>query len=163
MQSAPCRTGAVDRPNGLPFPCARLPSLALAIACFAAPLAGCAPPYYDDDFSRPRARSEARVPLPRAALLSPQSPPDCGERNGGDQPTARSAPKRVTDAVVPEAASAAMVPPGPAADRDVELAARIKLEYERECYRQAELRVRERLRQLQSSVGETIKPVDRAQ
>jgi len=56
-----------------------------------------------------------------------------------------------------------MVPPGPAADRDVELAARIKLEYERECYRQAELRVRERLRQLQSSVGETIKPVDRAQ
>jgi hypothetical protein len=62
--------------------------------------------------------------------------------------------------VFPESASAAMVPPSPDADRSAELALRIKLEYERECYRQAEKRVRDRLRQLQGSVSETIKSIN---
>lgn len=163
MRSGPCRAEAVNRPDRSLSLRAHLPSLALAIACFVAPFAGCVPAYYEDDFPRPRARSQEKVPLPRAALLSPQGPPDCGEGIAGDQRTAGSDPKRTTGAAVPDAVSAAMVPPGAAVDRDLELAARIKLEYERECYRQAEMRVRERLRQLQSSVGETIKAIDRTQ
>jgi hypothetical protein len=56
-----------------------------------------------------------------------------------------------------------MVPPKADADRNAELAVRIKLEYERECYRQAEIRVRDRLRQLQGSVSETIKSINRVE
>jgi hypothetical protein len=48
-------------------------------------------------------------------------------------------------------------------ERNAELALRIKLEYERECYRQAEMRVRQRLHLLQSSVGETVKSVNRTE
>jgi hypothetical protein len=55
------------------------------------------------------------------------------------------------------------VPPSPEVERNAELALRIKLEYERECYRQAEMRVRERLHQLQSSIGETVKSVNRTE
>jgi hypothetical protein len=69
----------------------------------------------------------------------------------------------MASAVVPEPASAAMVPPSPDADRNAEMALRIKLEYERECYRQAEARVRERLHQLQSSISETVKSVNRSE
>jgi len=43
------------------------------------------------------------------------------------------------------------------------MALRVKLEYERACYRQAEIQVRKRLRQLQGSVGETIKSAKRAE
>jgi uncharacterized protein (UPF0548 family) len=45
-------------------------------------------------------------------------------------------------------------------DPNAALAMRIKLEYERECYRQAEERVRARLQELQGSVKETIKSVN---
>jgi hypothetical protein len=65
--------------------------------------------------------------------------------------------------LVTEPASAAMVPPKVDADRNAELAVRIKLEYERECYRQAEIRVRDRLGQLQGSVSETIKSIHRTE
>lgn len=44
-----------------------------------------------------------------------------------------------------------------------DLAARIALEYERACYKQAEIRVRARLTKLQLSVSETIKPPERRQ
>jgi hypothetical protein len=54
-----------------------------------------------------------------------------------------------------------MMPPNADGDRNAELALRIKLEYERECYRQAEIRVRDRLRQLQGSVSESIKSINR--
>jgi hypothetical protein len=38
-----------------------------------------------------------------------------------------------------------------AGDANADLALRIKLEYERECYRQAEVRMRDRVKQLQTS------------
>jgi hypothetical protein len=69
----------------------------------------------------------------------------------------------MASAVTPEPASPATVPPSPEVERNAELALRIKLEYERECYRQAEMRVRQRLHQLQSSVGETVKSVNRTE
>jgi hypothetical protein len=58
------------------------------------------------------------------ALLSPQSPPDCEYRAPDDA--------KVLDA---------------------EVLARLKLEYEKQCYQQAEAKVRNRLRQLQVLVS----------
>jgi hypothetical protein len=143
--------------------CATFRALVLVIAFCGAAVSGCAPPYHEDDFARPRVRSEAKVPLPRAVLLSPQGPPDCGETNTADPRAAAEDSKQLTSTVATEAASGAMVPPKADADRNAELAVRIKLEYERECYRQAEIRVRDRLRQLQGSVSETIKSINRVE
>jgi len=83
--------------------------------------------------------SRTRIPLPDQALLTTQPEPDCEAK-----PTA------------PDAAKSEQ-PSDPNAD----LALRIKLEYERECYRRAEMRVRERLQRLQSSTANTIKAVKR--
>ena len=83
------------------------------------------------------------VPLPSQALLAPQGTPDCEGKGQGQQLAS-------TDA-------SAVVAPRPETNAD--LALRIKLEYERECYRQAEARVREQLRKLQASTSETIKAV----
>ena len=46
-------------------------------------------------------------------------------------------------------------------DNDASLTQRMMLEFERECYRQAEMRARERLRRLQGSVAGTIKAIKR--
>jgi hypothetical protein len=51
-------------------------------------------------------------------------------------------------------AEAAGKPPAAAGDGNAELALRIRLEYERECYRQAELRVRRQLKRLQAAIAE---------
>jgi hypothetical protein len=161
MQSAPYRAEAVNRHDIFASLCAASRALVLAITFLGAAVSGCAPLYHDDDFARPRTRSESRVPLPRAALLSPQGAPDCGEAKTADPRPVAGDSKRMASTVVPEPASAAMVPPKAEADRDAELALRVKLEYERECYRQAEIRVRDRLRQLQGSVSETIKSINR--
>ena len=163
MQSGPCRAEAVSRHGIFASRRAASRALVVAITALGAAVSGCAPPYHDDDFARPRTRSESRVPLPRAALLSPQSAPDCEEPKTADARPTAGDPKRMASTVVPEPASAAMVRPNPDADKNAELALRVKLEYERECYRQAEIRVRDRLRQLQSSVSETIKSVNRTE
>jgi hypothetical protein len=68
-------------------------------------------------------RNAQRIPTVRA-LLSPQSPPDCEYRAAEG-----------------------------AATLDAEVLARLKLEYERHCYQQAEAEVRNRLRQLQVRVS----------
>jgi len=44
---------------------------------------------------------------------------------------------------------------------DADDAAHKKLDYELQCYRRAEIVVRSRLRQLQASVGDTIKAIKR--
>lgn len=41
------------------------------------------------------------------------------------------------------------------------LSQRIKLEYERNCFQQAEMRLREQLLQLQAAIGKTIRSVKR--
>jgi hypothetical protein len=69
----------------------------------------------------PQAHAEARICRPEAALLSPQSPPDCVFRRG-DLKTA-----------------------------DPDLWAKLKIEYERQCYESAERQVRERLARLQAA------------
>jgi hypothetical protein len=151
----------------------------VAAALCAAALAGCAPAYSDyadavTDKSVARSKRQARhkpVPLPSQALLEPQSKPDCGEAAAAalaDKP--KGAPTRLAERAgaepspgsdaAPQAASAA-APPQP--DPNADLALRIKLEYERECYRMAEMRVRERLRKLQASTSETVKAVKQLQ
>jgi hypothetical protein len=75
-------------------------------------------------FAAAAARRHAqRIPTVRA-LLSPQSPPDCEYRA-----------------------------PDEAVTLDKEVLARLRLEYERHCYQQAEAEVRNRLRQLQVRVS----------
>jgi hypothetical protein len=48
-------------------------------------------------------------------------------------------------------------------DSNVALGLRIRLEYERDCYRRAEIQARDRLHRLQAAVGKTIKTVKRVE
>jgi hypothetical protein len=75
------------------------------------------------------------IPVPDAALLAPQPVPRC-EGKARQQPAA-----------APEAG--------------VDTAAVAKLDYERQCYRHAELIARNRLNKLQASVQETVKAIKR--
>jgi hypothetical protein len=119
------------------------------------------------------AKTAAKIPLPSRTLLTPQAEPKCDDVKSATASikTANADPNRMaaTDAasetakaVTPQSQSAtsAGAPPPAAADAEAGLSLRIKLEYERECYRQAELRARGRLNQLQESVGTTIKAVE---
>jgi hypothetical protein len=123
--------------------CARCAIVACALS-----LAGCAQAYSDYTESvsdRPaigprRHVAKKAIPLPNQALLAAPGKPDC-EASGQ------------------QLASAAAVPSSSLSEKTADLALRIKLEYERECYRQAESRVREQLRKLQASASETIMAV----
>ena len=157
------QSGAVYRHEKFPSQCTAWRALALTVTLFAPAVSGCAFPFHAEDLARPRSRSASRPSLPRAALLSPQRPPDCGEANTADPGPAALGPKRAASTVGVEPTSVAMMPPKADEDRSADLALRIKLEYERECYRQAEIRVRDRLRQLQGAVSETIKSVNRTE
>jgi hypothetical protein len=153
----------------------RLSRRVCAVVAVAVAVCGCTPIYYDTDLvmsdaatpsPRSASRAKQRVPLPSASLLRPLAPPDCGEAPAADPQPAAKDPNRTASAAVVEQASTARPQPRPDAERtdhDGELALRIKLEYERECYRQAEARARERLLQLQSSIGETVKSVHRVE
>ena len=79
----------------------------------------------------------ASIPLPGRALLTPPPDFDCEFKAGA-----------------PDDAGGA-----PRAQADIDAALRVKLDYERQCYRHAEMILRDGLRQLQASVGETIKSV----
>ncbi len=87
----------------------------------AAALVGCVQASPPPAVTIPQAHVEAQLCRPEAALLSPQSPPDCVFRRG-DLKTA-----------------------------DPDLWAKLKVEYERQCYAAAERRVRERLTRLQTA------------
>lgn len=157
----------------LASPCAAswVLGVAVTLAIFALP--GCVPVYYVAEYTEaadagPRARTRAKpsVPVPKPALLAPQGPPDCGEVKAAELKAATADPKRMANAMGGEQASVADVlsnaGPEPS-DPNAALAMRIKLEYERECYRQAEERVRARLQELQGSVKETIRSVNHAE
>jgi hypothetical protein len=75
-----------------------------------------------------------RIPFPDRALLASPREPDCEGKpsaSGGDS-----------------------------SSNDV-LALRIKLEYDKECYRVAEMNMRERLKRLQASMAETVRALRR--
>lgn len=115
----------------------RLLLLLLAAGFIAFGLLGCAA----NDAEQAGSVSNARphIPLPKRALLAPPKEPACdltGPRaNDGDGRT------------VAQAGS------------NAGLSQRIALEYERDCYQQAELRMRQRLLRLQAAVGSTMRAV----
>jgi hypothetical protein len=147
----------------------RVASCALAAVTLAiSPMSGCAPVHLAADLAeaadagpRKRPRTKPRVASPKAALLAPQAPPDCGEAKTAE-PNAKPMARAMAGKPAP-AADALPNTGGEPADPEAVLALRIKLEYERECYRQAEARVRARLQELQGSVKETIKPDNSAE
>src|SRR5262245_25377434 len=78
------------------------------------------------------AKAKPKGQTANRALQETPGEPDCGAQKG-------AAPR--SEASMTEGAG----------DPNADLALRIKLEYERECYRQAEARMRDRVKQLQTS------------
>ena len=79
-------------------------------------------------YSEPRRHADFRICQPDAALLVPQPPPDCEFKGAGNK-------------VV-----------------DPDELARLKIEYERQCYQKAEKAARDRLSLLQASSACAIEP-----
>ena len=105
--------------------------------------------------SAQRAANAKKIPLPDRALLETRPAPDC---------EARAMQRTDKDRRVDTASLAKpTIPEDVSADPNADLALRIKLEYERECYRQAERRVRDQLQSLQASTTQTIDAVKRAE
>jgi hypothetical protein len=80
------------------------------------------------------------IPLPNRALLTPPAEFNCELK-----------------AVSPDEAPGQSSPGLPPAQADADTALRAKLDYERQCYRHAEMILRDRLLLLQAQTGETIK------
>src|SRR6201995_5647723 len=93
----------------------------LVLACVLAGGAQGSPPNPPPAATTPQAHAETQLCRPEAALLLPQSAPDCVFRRG-DLKTA-----------------------------DPDLWAKLKIEYERQCYQAAEKRVRGQLARLQAA------------
>jgi hypothetical protein len=92
-------------------------------------------------------RGQPRIPVPAAALLKAQPAPACEYRASNPVATLTpGSPKGGSDDATTEAA-----------------ALRTKLDYERQCYRHAEMIVRQRLEALQVAVRGTIRAIDREQ
>jgi len=87
---------------------------------------------------------QARIPIPSASLLKQQPEPLCEYR-----PSEKSETRALDSSKGGD----------PAADA---AALRTKLDYERQCYRHAEMIARQRLHALQASVGTTISAIQRA-
>ena len=134
----------------------RPPPVLAAIVC-ALVLGGCATqelkvddvyggyyPANSADSVAPKRVAKAK-PKAAAGLIAPcwrrRLSPDCGVQNSPGRPQTASAARELTTQSIPDSAG----------DPNADLAMRIKLEYERECYRQAEARTRDRLKQLQTS------------
>jgi hypothetical protein len=139
----------------------------LAAFGWAAALGGCAQDF-DEDYGvyhstssitpQRTAKVKPKIPMPDRALLETPAEPDCG---AGQIPRRAGRPESAT-------ATAGLATPAAgeevtANDANADLALRIKLEYERECYRQAEARMRDRLKLLQASTTQTMKAVKGAE
>ena len=138
-------------------------------------LLGCAAEYSQHD-SSPR-RAKLAILLPERALLQPQGEPGCelkaSQEEGGDGAEQRGKPlaTRVANLADHEpsvrAGGQPPVPPSESnrklgqVDPNGALGLRIRLEYERDCFRRAEMQARDRLHRLQAAVGKTIKSVKR--
>jgi hypothetical protein len=150
----------------------------LAAAIFIAGLAVCAlsscSKYDMVAYSGP-----ARIPLPKRTLLEPPPEPNCmteAARPGGygsnlpglehhRTAIAGLAAAGMTDTLDAPATATPLQSGSMLAQTDpnLGLSLRIRLEYERDCYRRAEIRARERLLQLQRAVSRTAKAVKRTE
>src|SRR5262249_5018282 len=110
------------------------------------------------DYSQQGSRSQSAksvIPLPERTLMQPQGEPGC-ELEAPQEKSGHGAEQRQ--------------PPAPPLDPhrkqaqgepNAALGLRIKLEYERDCFRRAEMQTRDRLHRLQAAVGKTIRTVKR--
>src|SRR5262245_17882874 len=135
----------------------RLPlriSISLVSLC-AFLLLGCASEY-GQQVGKPRS-TKVEIPLPERALLQPQGEPGCelkaSQEEGGEGAEQRGKP-------LPHPPAESNRKLGQVGS-NAALGLRIKLEYERDCFRRAEIQARDRLHQLQAAVGKTIKTVKR--
>ena len=154
----------------------RLPFVAGLSGCV---LLGCAAEYSQQGNSTP---AKSAIPLPNQALLTPHPEPGCAlktfdlDSDKGQAPGEERKPTKVANLADGARSRLAMTSdgapsvPGTAAqpnpalvqtNPDASLAERVKLEYERDCLRRAEARVREKLAQLQSAVRKTARAVRR--
>ena len=138
-------------------------------------LLGCEAEYSQHDGNPRSARGV--IPLPERALLQPQGEPGCelkplqeeggeGAEQRGKPPPPRPANLADHEPSVPSGGR----PPAPPSesirklgqvDSNPALGLRVRLEYERDCFRRAEMQARDRLHRLQAAVGKTIKTVKR--
>jgi hypothetical protein len=133
------------------------------LTVIAAVLGGCAQDF-DEDYGvyysansaaqQRTAKIKPKIPLPDRALLETPAEPDCGAAQAPRRPGRPESATATAGLATPTAAEE-----GAAGDGNADLALRIKLEYERECYRQAEARMRDRLKQLQAFTTQTVKAV----
>ena len=114
-------------------------------------LLGCAAEYSQQD-SRPQ-NAKLVIPLPKRALMQPQGEPGCQLEAplGSEAAEQRQPPARELEPNRKQGQG----------DANAALGLRIRLEFERDCFRRAELQTRDRLHRLQAAVGKTIKTVKR--
>ena len=157
-------------------------SLLLAVSLSGSLLLGCVADYTQQGSSTPS--NPPPIPLPKQALLAPPKEPACTLKNSGvssedgQAERAEHVSTRVANlatrghsdepkglSVPPPASGAARqtIPMLAQTNPPVCLSQQIKLEYERNCFQQAEMRVRARLLQLQAAIGKTMKAVKRSQ
>lgn len=123
-------------------PAATVPSHAFIAALLTAgAIAGCAA---DAGINPPATELSRSIPLPPKKMLASPEAPSCGEQAAAAAAAPRSSP--ATD-------SASTV--------DATLAMRVRLEFERDCYKAAEESLRRRFAKLQASVRTTARAVER--
>lgn len=143
----------------------------------AAQLTACAPEYPDHyaHAERMTMRSpQPRVPRPSKAAMSLPAAPTCNQDTAGRKEAANAGQQTnerevqvaklqtsAADVIVePPTGKRTGADPDNARDPNSDMARLIKLEYERECYRQAEIRARRQLAQLQAAMRETLNALD---
>jgi hypothetical protein len=118
-------------------------------------LLGCTSEYSQQGSNPPSTR--LAISLPERALLQPQDEPGCelkaSQKEGGEGAEERG--KLQPQSPADSSRKLGQV------DSNAALGLRIKLEYERDCFRRAEIQARNRLHRLQAAVGKTIKTVKR--
>lgn len=143
----------------------------------AAQLTACAPEYPDHYAHAERMTMRSprpHVPRPSKAVMSLPAAPTCNQDPAGRKEAVnagqQSDVREVKVAKLQTAAADVIVEPPAdkrtAADSDnvrdpnSDMARLIKLEYERECYRQAEIRTRRQFARLQAAMRETLSALD---
>jgi hypothetical protein len=155
----------------------RLPSSLLVAASSAVLLVGCVTDYGKPNAST--ASSTSHVPLPKRALLAPPTQPACMLQTPGltEQSQAERAEPGPTLAWALAAQEGSNEPNGSGdwpptseamrrhmlvqTEPNSSLSQRIRLEYERDCFQRAEIRLRKQLLQLQAAIDKTIRSVKR--
>jgi hypothetical protein len=116
-------------------------------------LLGCAAEYSQQG-SRPQS-AKSIIPLPERALMQPQGEPGCESEAPREKSSEGGAEQRQSQREWEPNHKQGQ------GDTNAALGLRIRLEYERDCFRRAELQTRDRLHRLQAAVGKTIKTVKR--